>query len=136
MPTRSRARRIAAAAFCGASMLVSACASAHAPDPFQGSAAPRRGLEITVVNDNVVDMRIYLLRGSVPIPIGSVGSAERRGFRISPAELGSIGGIRLKADPLAGLGQPYVSEVIQVAPGQHLEWHLAHRLALSSVTVR
>jgi len=131
----SSARRLAAVGLLAVAALLDACASAPTPDPFRRTSPAAQGLSITVENDNVLDVRIYLLRGSVPIPIGSVGSAERRVFRLSSAELGHMGDIRLMADPL-GSEERYVTNVIQVAPGQRLEWRIAHRLSLSSVTVR
>ncbi len=136
MPAHFHPRRVAAVGLIATATLLTACASANAPSPFERVSPEAEGLGITVVNDHVMDMRIYLLRGTVPIPVGSVGSAERRDFRLSPSELGHMGDIRLMAEPVGGLEQPYLSEVIQVAPGQRLEWHLAHRLSLSSVTIR
>lgn len=114
---------------------VSACAPKAAPDPFRPVPAGSVGITVEVVDDHVQDMRVYLVRGSTPIPLGSVGSGERRVFRVSPAELGQSGAIRLMADPL-GSQDRFVTEPIQVAPGQRVIWRLAHRLSLSSVTVR
>jgi len=131
----ARIRILAAAGLVAAATLLGACASAPSHDPFGETAPAASGLVIAVENDNVLDVRVYVLRGNVPIPVGSVGSAERRVFRLSPAELGHMGALRLIAEPL-GSRERYVSDVIQVAPGERVEWHLAHRLSLSSVTVR
>ena len=39
---------------------------------------PPGGVLVTVRNGHVADMRIYLLRGSTRIPLGSAGAAERK----------------------------------------------------------
>lgn len=135
MSTLAHARPCVAALSLALSLVLKGCVPAPAADPYRPAPAVGEGLTVAVTNDHVLDMRIYLVRGSVPIPLGSVGSAEHRVFRISPAELGHMGDIRLMADPL-GRREPYVSDPIQVAPGQRVEWRLAHRLGLSSVTLR
>jgi hypothetical protein len=113
----------------------SACAPRAAHDPFRPTPTGSGGITVEVVDDHVLDMRVYLVRGVTPIPLGSVGSGERRVFRVSAAELGQSGAIQLMADPL-GSQDRFVTEPIQVAPGQRVAWRLAHRLSLSSVTVR
>jgi hypothetical protein len=118
-----------------AASLLSGCVPPAASDPYRVAPSGAESLMVEVYNDHVMDMRVYLVRGGTPIPLGSVGSAERRVFRISSAELGHTGYIRLMADPL-GSRETYTSDVIQVVAGQRVEWRLAHALALSSVTVR
>jgi len=115
--------------------LSAACAPPPAPSPFRPVPTNASGLTVEVSDDHVLDMRIYLVRGTVPIPLGSVGSGERRVFSVSAAELGQAGAIRLMADPL-GSQDRFTTDLIQVAPGQRVVWRLAHRLSLSSVTVR
>jgi len=111
------------------------CASPATPSPFRPPPANAEGLTVEVSDDHVLDMRVYLVRGVTPIPLGSVGSGEHRVFHVSAAELGQSGEIRLMADPL-GSQDRFVTEPIGVSPGQRVVWRLAHRLSLSSVTVR
>jgi len=115
--------------------LSAACAPRTAPSPFRTRPANAEGVTVEVSDDHVLDMRVYLIRGVTPVPLGSVGSGERRVFHVSAAELGQSGEIRLMADPL-GSQDRFVTEPISVSPGQRVVWRLAHRLSLSSVTVR
>jgi len=115
--------------------LSAACAPRATPDPFRPPPANAEGLTVEVADDHVLDMRVYLVRGVTPIPLGAVGSGEHRVFHVSAAELGQSGEIRLMADPL-GSQDRFVTEPIQISPGQRVVWRLAHRLSLSSVTVR
>lgn len=113
------------------------CACTHLQP---GTSEPLRdptpgGALLTVENRHVQDMRVYLIRGSTPIPLGSVGTLERRTFTLSTALLGHDGTMRLMADPL-GSRATYVSGVIPATPGDHVRWILAPSLALSSFSVR
>jgi len=83
----------------------------------------------------VQDMRIYLIRGSAPIALGSVGTMEQRTFALPTAVLGHSGTIRLMADPL-GSRATFTSDYIPAAPGDHVRWILAPSLTLSRISVR
>ena len=93
------------------------------------------GVLLTVTNSHVQDMRIYLLRGTTRIPLGSVSTGERRTFTLPTAMIGHGGAIRLGADPL-GDRHMHESEVIPVGLGDQVEWRLAPSLSLSSFWVR
>lgn len=93
------------------------------------------GALVTVQNQNVLDVRVYLIRGSTPIPLGSVGTLERRTFVIPSSQLGHSGSLRLMADPL-GSTQTFVSDWISAVPGDLVEWRLEPNLKLSRVSVR
>lgn len=56
---------------------------------------------LRVVNRNIADMRVYVVRGSTPVPVGTVGSMETRAFRLAPAELGAGPTLRLLLEPHA-----------------------------------
>ena len=103
-------------------------------DGAQDGPAPRGAL-LTVENQHVQDMRVYLVRGSTPIALGSVSTMERRTFTIPTSVLGNSGSIRLMADPLGSRGT-FTSDFIPANPGDHVRWTLAPSLALSRFTVR
>lgn len=86
-------------------------------------------------NRHVQDMRVYLIRGYTPIPLGSVGTLERRTFTLPTSMIGHGGTIQLMADPL-GSRRTYTSDPIHAVPGDHVRWTLAPSLALSSFSVR
>lgn len=100
-----------------------------------GDAPAPRGALLTVENQHVQDMRVYLIRGSTPIALGSVGTMERRTFALPTAVLGNSGSIRLMADPLGSRGT-FTSDYIPAIAGDHVRWTLAPSLALSRFTVR
>lgn len=93
------------------------------------------GILLTVENQHPQDIRVYLIRGETPIPLGSVRTLERRAFAVSTAILGHGGTVRLMADPL-GSTQRYASVPIPAAPGDRVEWRLESNLKLSSFRVR
>ena len=97
--------------------------------------APPGGVLITVENQHVQDMRVYLLRGTASISLGSVRTLERRTFVLSSALVGHGGTVRLIADPL-GSQQTFTSETIPAALGDHVTWSLAPSLRLSRFFVR
>lgn len=93
------------------------------------------GAVLTVENQHVMDMRVYLVRGYTPIALGSVGTMERRTFALPTSMLGHGGTIRLMADPLGSRGT-FTSDFIQASPGDHVRWILAPSLSLSRFSVR
>lgn len=130
-----RITRTALAAAVFLSLPLGACTSsqlgAHKPldKPTPGGAL------ITVTNGHVQDMRVYLIRGSTPIPLGSVSTLERRTFAVPTSQLGHTGTVRLMVDPL-GSRQTFTSDWIPAVAGDHVEWSLAPNLKLSRVSVR
>lgn len=93
------------------------------------------GALVTVENRHVLDMRVYLIRGSTPIPLGSVSTLERRTFVVPSSLLGHSGTLRLMADPL-GSTATFTSDWIPAAPGDWVEWKLEPNLRLSHFSVR
>lgn len=100
-----------------------------------GDAPTPGGAILTVENQHVQDMRVYLIRGSTPIALGSVGTLERRTFAIPNSVLGNSGSIRLMADPLGSRGT-FTSDYIPAMAGDHVRWTLAASLSLSHFSVR
>lgn len=118
------------------SLPLGACMSSQlgANVPSSDVATPR-GILLTVENQHPQDIRVYLIRGETPIPLGSVRTLERRTFAVSTAILGHSGAVRLIADPL-GSTQRHASVPIPAAAGDRVEWRLESNLKLSSFTVR
>jgi hypothetical protein len=128
-------RRASALALTLSTLTLWACAYPQA-GPFGSRAAPPPGgALVTVENQHVLDMRVYLIRGVTPIALGSVGTLERRTFKLSTSMIGHGGTIRLRADPL-GSRVTFTSDVIPAAPGDHVSWTLAPSLTLSYFSVR
>ncbi len=113
----------------------SACSSLR---PALEAAPPdriRHHARVTVQNQHVQDMRVYLVRGTTSVPMGFVATLETRTFRVPASLLGHSGTVRLMADPL-GSARTFTSPAIPAGPGDQVLWTLAPNLRLSTFTVR
>ncbi len=92
----------------------------------------RQGVTIKVVNNNWLDMRLYVIVGSVRYRLGTVNGLGRQTLQV-PASAISIGNdIRLVAVPLGQRSANY-SPVMFVSPGDELEYRIESMLALSAL---
>ena len=92
----------------------------------------RQGVTINVVNNNWLDMRVYVIVGSVRYRLGTVNGLGRRTLKV-PASAVSIGNdIRLVAVPFGQRSATY-TRVMLVYPGDKLEYRIESRLALSNL---
>ncbi len=92
----------------------------------------REGVTINVVNNNWLDMRVYVIVGSVRYRLGTVNGLGRQTLQV-PASAVSIGKeIQLLAISLGRRSANY-SPVVFVYPGDELEYRIESRLALSNL---
>ena len=100
-----------------------------------GEMGPAGSVVVFVSNDYTEDVRVFLLRGSTPIPIGSVGSFSARRFVIPPAQVGSSGELQLVAQALASqaIAAP---EALDIQPGAEVEFHIESNLKYSRLVPR
>lgn len=75
---------------------------------------------IIVDNRQVAEMRIYIVRGSQRLRLGTVPAASKRVFVIPEHLLTATPLIRFLADPIGGRALP-VSQEISVSPGEQVE---------------
>lgn len=136
MGAASTRNRLFAVALLSASCIPPGACSSSQLGPFGAldTQAPG-GLLVTVANQHPSDMRVYLVRGSSEMPLGSLGTLERRTFVLPTAVVGHAGTIRLMADPL-GARQVIVSPLIAAGPGDHVEWRIATHPQNSTFSVR
>lgn len=89
---------------------------------------------LSVENRHWSNVTVYVLRGNARVRMGTVTSMNTRTF-VVPAVIVSSGpvDVRLIADPVGA--EPYTSEPVSVAPGDHIEFRLANMLRQSSVWV-
>jgi hypothetical protein len=130
-----RIRLASAAALMLSTLPLGACSSARrgARDPFD---APQpRGAILTVENQHVMDMRVYLVRGQTRFALGTVYSNQRQTFALPTSIVAQGGTVQLMADPI-GSRNTYTSDFIPAWPGDHVRWTLAASLAFSHFTVR
>ena len=90
---------------------------------------------IMVSNHNWSDMNIYLVLNGTRRRLGTVTSQSTEEFPIPAYALASSQRIYLLADPI-GSTQTFLSEPIQLNPGQRAEWRLENSMALSSLFIR
>lgn len=91
--------------------------------------------ELTVINHNWSDITIYVVQhGAQPIRLGLVTSLSRARFEVPSDLVGSGRVIRLMADPV-GQHEAFLSERIQVFPGDLIEWRLENRLQQSALSI-
>jgi hypothetical protein len=111
-----------------------ACAPAasgfdNAPGPQGGPAAT-----VEVENNNWADMTVYVLRGGSRVRLGMVTSMGKSVFRIPASLLNTSGDVRLLADPV-GSRDTYTTPIIQVNPGERIEFNIENHVAISNVSV-
>ena len=122
----------ATAATCVAAIFGCAAAT-NFNDPEFGVAASQ-GVTLAVVNRNLEDVRVHLLRGSTPVPVGTVGAMQSRSFRVSRAELGSSRVLRLSV--VATPSRARIAMIpVDVEPGQTVEAWIATNLRHSNVQI-
>lgn len=93
----------------------------------------RQGVTINVVNNNWLDMRVYVIVGSVRYRLGTVNGLGRQTLKIPASAVPSNGNdIRLVAVPFGRRSATY-TRVVVVYPGDELEYRIESRLALSNL---
>jgi hypothetical protein len=125
----SRSTRIASTAVLA--ITLSACASGgsqRAPAP---AMAPTR---IEVTNHNWADMRVYVVRSGTRFRLGTVSSMGTQIFQLPRTLSVSTSGLQLIADPI-GSREMYMTQTLNIAPGQLVRFKVENHLAISSVSV-
>lgn len=89
-------------------------------------------VSLQVYNGNATDVRIYLVRGSTWVKVGTVGGFTVRRFMLSPAETGGFGTLTLAVETF-GSRERHVAELLDFEPGQEIEWWIEGRLGLSTL---
>lgn len=89
---------------------------------------------IRVVNQNLIDMEVYLTRDGTRTLLGLVTAGSTSTFPVPSDMIGAAGDLRLIADPV-GSALDFSSEWFQVDPGRVVEWTIRARPASSSLVV-
>lgn len=101
------------------------------PDPETDQRSPA---QLDVTNSHWLDVVIFVLHEGELSRVGTVTAASSGTFTVPRWMLGQSRNIRLIADPV-GSGQVLRTELINVQPGQLIEWRLESQLARSTVSV-
>src|SRR5690348_4672993 len=80
-------------------------------------------VEISVSNNNSLDMNVYAVNQSMRIRLGTVTTASTQHFTLNLHQISATGEFQLLADPV-GSRRTLTSEAIHVFAGQAVEWVL------------
>jgi hypothetical protein len=116
-----------------AALLLAACA----PSAMSGGGNPKAEYTpatVSVENQNWSDVTVYLVQGSSRIRLGMVTSMGSASFRVPRGMEAYAGQLRLLADPV-GSSHMFLSEAVQIRPGQRVALQLGNNLNVSFVSV-
>ena len=106
---------------------VACAAQAYMHDPIPSA-------ELTVVNRNLQDVTVYVLRDGQRFRLGLVTSMMTTHLHIPGWAMGGERTIRLMGDPIGSPEYVY-TELIHVQEGQRIEWWIETNIDRSSVMV-
>ncbi len=89
---------------------------------------------IVIVNHNLLDMTIYLIRGGNRERLGIAQGLSTRVFSLPWRRVEGRGEIRLAGDPI-GQNNTIRTEYLIVRPGSIVEWAIENVLTQSAVSV-
>jgi hypothetical protein len=101
------------------------------PEAFYDRDTP---VALTIANNHWLDVIIFIFHDGEMSRVGTVTAASNGNFTLAPWMLGQSRNVRLLADPVGSEGW-IRSDMINVQPGQSIEWRLESQLARSSVMV-
>ena len=92
-------------------------------------------IEVSVSNNNSLDMTVYAVNQSMRVRLGTVTTASTQHFTLNLHQISATGEFQLLADPF-GSRRTLTSEAIHVFAGQSVEWVLQADLRQSSLVIR
>jgi len=119
-------------------LAISASACSRTPERrfiIGGGGSRSREIRVEVVNDNFLDMGIYVMEGSTNRRLGDVTGLTTGTFTVDLDQINPSGGLRLLADPV-GSREAYLSDAVMVNPGVIVVFHVAPALSQSYVILR
>ena len=107
-------------------------ATAAAPSP---APEPRLPVALRVTNSNWSDVRIYVVRGTMSLRLGTVTTNSTVDFTIPADFLGGAGNVSLVAAPVAGRGR-WTTPLPPISAGDEFELVVENFLQYSHLVVR
>ena len=98
--------------------LLTACAGGSTQAP-----APVSAAQVTIDNRSSLDMDLYVRRRDQRSRLGFAPADQKTVFALTPVLSGGPGLIRFEARPVRG-GEAVVSDLLNVAPGDHIAWSI------------
>ncbi len=112
-----------------------ACGPLNTRSPVLDASRVLGGVDLTLENRHVMDMRVYFVRPGVKVRIATLSTAERKTVQIPYALLGTGGGFQLYVEAIASrVG--HMSEWMPAVAGNTATYTIGHRLYLSNGRVR
>lgn len=111
-------------------LLAAACAHRAAPEPV----APDARSMLHVVNHHWLDVNIIVEHDGQRSRLGTVTATSAKDFVFPRGMIGSMGEVRLIADPVGESGS-IITDRIVVKPGTEVSWTLESSLQRSSLAV-
>jgi len=112
-------------------MEASACASRQTP---AASGLGSTEQVVTVQNDNWMDVVVYVVNGSAKARVGTVTGLGSASFRIKGGVIAN-NSARLLIDPI-GESRGYLTDAVNVMPGQRIELRVGSPINFSTVAAR
>lgn len=117
-----------------AALAITTGACAAGTIPAHGLAPAGTETTVEVTNHNWADMVVYAVRGGTRYRLGMVTSMSTARFEIPGMVVNGSGGVSLAADPV-GSTDVFVTQPMQVVPGQRVEFNIENHIATSSYSV-
>ncbi len=111
-----------------------ACASTGGKAASGALPHPRPETTVLVTNNNWATVVVYAVREGSRTRLGTVTSMRTELLRFPRGSMPAGGSVRLMVDPI-GSRISYTSPVVQVMPGQQIEFNIENQLAISSISV-
>jgi hypothetical protein len=125
--------RLLAIAWCATHpFATTGCARHKPPTPISESRVP---ITLRVTNSNWSDVRIYVVRGTMWVRLGTVTTNSTVDFTIPADFLGGAANVTLVADPVAGRGS-WTTPLPVVMAGDEFELIVENFLQYSHLVVR
>jgi len=117
-------------------LMASACGGRQGPR-YLSTRGPEgsRQIRVEVVNDNFLDMGVFVMEGSMNFRLGDVTGKSSATFSLDLDMISPSQGLRLLADPV-GSRDAYLSDPVTVNPGTIVVFNIAPALSQSYVTLR
>jgi hypothetical protein len=127
--------RLLAIAWCAVHPLATTGCARHKSDAPAPAPEPRFAVALRVTNSNWSDVRIYVVRGTMRLRLGTVTTNSTMDFTIPADFLSGAGNVTLVADPVAGRG-PWTTSLPAVSAGDEFELVVENFLQYSHLVVR
>jgi hypothetical protein len=127
--------RLIAIAWCTVHPLASTGCARHKTDAAAAAPAPRLPVALRVTNSNWSDVRIYVVRGTMSLRLGTVTTNSTVDFMIPTDFLSGAGTVTLVADPVAGRGH-WATSLPAISAGDEFELVVENFLQYSHLVVR